>query len=157
MVPLIWAFLGLLMVVSEFFVPEFVIFFFGLGALLNSALVALFPMLSIPLQILTFLGFSAASLFGLRRYVSRWFRGRAFSEEDQKEYLGKSARVIEAIEPEKPGRIRFGGTTWVAESYTEYFRPGDRVEIIKRDGMHFVVTVPFMNQLPDDSNGSDNE
>ena len=157
MAPLIWAVIGLLLIVSEFIVPEFVVFFFGLGALLNSAIVALFPSIGIPFQILMWLGLSAATLFGLRRYVSLWFRGRAFSEGAQKEYLGKPAKVIEAIGPDHPGRIRFGGTTWVAESYTEHFKPGDRVEIIKREGMHFVVTVPFMNQLPGDTDGADRE
>ncbi|TFH06505.1 MAG: NfeD family protein, partial [Spirochaetales bacterium] len=120
----------------------FVVFFFGLGALLTSLLVAVVPPIagSIPLQVLIWLGFSTVSLFGLRRVFSGWFKGRRFGEGDTREYIGKPAKVIEAITPDHPGRIRFGGTTWVAESYTESFNTGDRVEILARDGMTFIVT-----------------
>lgn len=142
MAPLIWAILGLVFIVAEFVVPEFVIFFFGLGALLNSVLTALFPGLaaSIPIQVLTWLGLSAVSLFSLRRYFSRWFRGRKFDEDDQADWIGRSAKVTEAIGPETPGRISLNGTTWVAESYDESFKEGDHVEIVRREGTRFLVT-----------------
>ena len=39
----IWAILGLLLILLEFFVPQFVIFFFGVGALLTAAITALVP------------------------------------------------------------------------------------------------------------------
>ena len=61
MVPLIWAILGLAMVVAEFVIPGFVIFFFGLGALINALLTAIFPGLAgnIPLQVITWLDVKA--------------------------------------------------------------------------------------------------
>ncbi len=150
--PLIWAVAGLVFVVSEFIVPEFVIFFFGLGALLNSALVALFPGLqaSVPLQILTWLGFSTVSLFSLRRYFARWFKGRKFEDDDQEEWIGRSAKVTEAIAEDSPGRISLNGTTWVAESYNEVFKPGDRVEVVRREGTRFLVTRSLSGLLPVD-------
>jgi inner membrane protein len=142
MAPLIWAILGLLFVVAEFVVPEFVIFFFGIGALLNSVLTALVPSLaaSIPLQILTWLGLSAATLFSLRKYISGWFKGRRFDEDDQAEWTGRAAKVTQAIGPDTPGRISLNGTTWVAESYHESFQPGERVEVLRREGTRFLVT-----------------
>lgn len=142
MAPLIWAILGLLFVVAEFIVPEFVIFFFGVGALLNSLLTAIFPGIaaSIPLQIITWLGFSAATLFSLRRYLARWFKGRRFEEDDQTEWVGRPAKVTEQIGPDAPGRISLNGTTWVAESFDETFKPGDRVEVLRREGTRFWVT-----------------
>ncbi|MFP4114871.1 MAG: NfeD family protein [Spirochaetota bacterium] len=156
MAPLIWAILGLVFIVSEFVVPEFVIFFFGLGALLNSLLTAIFPGIaaSIPLQILTWLGFSAVSLFSLRRYMAGWFKGRQFVEDDQSGWIGRSAKVTEAIGPDRPGRISLNGTTWVAESYAESFEPGDKVEVIRREGMRFLVT-KSLTGLPE--LGSDSE
>ena len=39
----IWAILGLLLILVEFFVPQFVIFFFGVGALVTAAVTALVP------------------------------------------------------------------------------------------------------------------
>ncbi|MFW5684102.1 MAG: NfeD family protein, partial [Spirochaetota bacterium] len=117
MAPLIWAILGLLFVVSEFVVPEFVIFFFGVGALLNSVLIAIFPGIaaSVPLQILTWLGFSAATLFSLRKYLAGWFKGRKFDEDDQADWIGRAAKVTQEIGPDSPGRISLNGTNWVAE------------------------------------------
>lgn len=156
MAPLIWAILGLVLIVSEFVVPEFVIFFFGMGALLNSVLTAIFPGLaaSIPLQIITWLGLSAVSLFSLRRYLSKWFRGRKFEEDDQADWIGRGAKVTEEIAPDKPGRISLNGTTWVAESFDETFKPGDRVEVIQREGTRFLVT-RSLTGMPELDAGSD--
>jgi membrane protein implicated in regulation of membrane protease activity len=142
MASIIWALIGLALIVSEFVIPGFVVFFFGAGALLNALLVALIPGLAgnLVVQVLIWLGFSSATLFGLRKYFAKWFRGRSFDDEDRAEYIGKAAKVTEAIYPDKPGRIRFNGTTWVAESYSETFQAGQRVEIIKREGTRFVVT-----------------
>ena len=146
MAPIIWAAVGLLFILSEFVVPEFVIFFFGVGALLMSLLTALAPPIagSIPLQILIWLGLSAGALFGLRKYLANWFKGRKFDDDDQADYAGKPARVTEAITPDKPGRISFRGTTWVAETFDERFEPGQKVEILRREGMHFIVTESIM-------------
>ncbi len=155
MAPLIWAILGLVFILAEFAVPEFVIFFFGVGALLNSVLTALIPGLAanVPLQILTWLGLSAATLFSLRRYVARWFKGRKFDQDDQDEWIGRKAKVTQAIGPDSPGRISVRGTTWVAESYGESFAPGERVEILRREGTRFLVTKSLtgLPELDEDS------
>lgn len=155
MAPLVWAILGLVLILSEFIVPEFVIFFFGLGALLNSVLTAIFPGLAanIPFQVLTWLGLSAVSLFSLRKYLSGWFRGRKFEEDDQTDWIGRAAKVTEEIAPDKQGRISLNGTTWVAESFDETFKPGERVEVIQREGTRFLVT-RSLTGLPDLEEGS---
>lgn len=148
--PLIWAIFGLALILAEFAVPEFVVFFFGVGALLNSVLTALIPGLaaSVPLQILTWLGLSAATLFSLRRYVAAWFRGRKFVEDDQSDWVGRRAKVTQAIAPDAPGRISLNGTTWVAESFDESFEAGEKVEILRREGTRFYVT-KSLTGLPD--------
>lgn len=142
MLPLIWAVAGLALILAEFVVPEFVIFFFGLGALLNSLLIALIPRLagSILAQIVIWLGFSSLTLFAFRRYFSRWFKGKRFVTDDQSELVGEKATVLEDISPDLPGRIRFGGTSWVAYSLDDSFSKGDTVSIIRREGMRYLVT-----------------
>ncbi len=159
MAPIIWAVVGFLFILSEFLVPEFVIFFFGVGALLMSLLTALAPPVagSVPLQILIWLGLSAATLFGLRKYLANWFKGRKFDDDDQTEYVGKSARVTDAITPDKPGRISFRGTTWVAESFDERFERGQRVEILRREGMHFIVTESILGLASSTRDESDDD
>ena len=142
MVPLIWAIVGVVLIISEFFIPGFVIFFFGSGALLNALLTAIIPFLrsSILAQVLIWLGFSSLSLFVLRRYFAKIFSGRLFEGRISTDMAGQKADVIEDISPGKPGRIRFHGTTWRAVSDTEAFRSGEKVEILKKENMTYVVT-----------------
>ena len=97
------------------------------------------------LQILIWLGASGLSLALLRRYLSRVFKGGTLIE-DGSEPSGKSAEVIKAISPDKPGRIRFEGTTWIAESYTESLQPGDAVEILEQNGLTMIVTGSILDR-----------
>lgn len=143
----VWAVIGLLLVGSEFLVPGLVIIFFGVGALLTSVLAAIVPGLksNVAFQILIWLGASGFSLALLRKYFSRVFKGKTLIEDGSKS-SGKSATVIEAISPERPGRVRFEGTTWNASSYTESFEPGETVEILKEDGLTFIVTKSIIDE-----------
>ena len=59
--PYIWAGLGLLLILIEFTAPGFVIFFFGVGALITAGLVAVFPSLSLSWQMVFWLVLSTAT------------------------------------------------------------------------------------------------
>lgn len=144
--PYAWAIFGILLIASELFVPGFVIFFFGAGALVTALLTGLLPGLSgrIPLQLLLWLAASGASLLGLRRALARVFRGRKVST-DSEEHAGAEAVVIEDIGPERAGRVRFQGTSWAAESYGEVLKSGEKVQILKRENLTLIVTRPFLN------------
>lgn len=152
--PYIWAAIGLLFMGAEFFLPGFVIFFFGLGSLITALLSWIVPGLRshITLQILVWLASSGLSLYFLRRYFSKIFRGNLLPglEDD---YAGKSAVVIEEINPEKPGRVRFQGTSWRAISYDETLAPGEKVEILKEENLTFVVTRSIMGGIIDIETG----
>ena len=142
----IWAVIGLIFVGAEFFVPGVVIVFFGLGALLTSILSGLIPGLkhSMALQIILWLASSSLSLAFLRKYLSQVFRGKMVTT-DGSEPSGKIAEVTESISPENPGRVHFQGTTWKATSFTESFQPGEKVEILKEDGLSLIVTKSIMD------------
>jgi len=148
--PYIWAAIGLLFMGAEFFLPGFVIFFFGLGALVTAVLSWIVPGLrsGMTLQILVWLASSGLSLYFLRRYFSKIFRGSLLPS-DESEYAGKTAVVLEEITPDKPGRVRFQGTSWRAISYDENFAPGDTVEILKEENLTLVVTGSIMGNLID--------
>lgn len=150
MAVIVWSVLGLLAILSEFVVPEFVMFFVGIGALGTAGLVALVPGIgaSIPLQVLSWIGLSALSLVALRRRFKSAFGGTVFDRASRESAAtGKKAVVTEAISSESPGRVRFQGTTWRAVSYDEEFSEGDHVEILKREGMTLIVTksIPFFD------------
>jgi inner membrane protein len=145
-IPFIWAFFGLIMVFSEFFIPGFVIFFFGAGAILTSILSFLFSGLKsrLLLQIAIWLASSGITLFFLRKYLARVFKGKLISKDLDTDYIGKKVKVIEKITPQSPGRIRLAGTTWHAKSYDETFEAGEYAEIIEKENMSFVVTRKIM-------------
>lgn len=137
----IWAIAGLLMILAEFVVPQFVIFFFGLGALINATLLVVLPRFvsNIPLQLLIWALTSSISLFALRRYAAKWFRGSPATPDGDSD-AGRTAEVVETITPETPGRIRFSGTTWKAISYDEEIPVGSTVTILKKENLSYLVT-----------------
>ena len=147
--PYLWGIGGILLILSEFFIPGFVIFFFGAGALLNALLIALIPPLksNILLQVLIWLAASGLSLFGLRRYFAKIFKGRLVDAGNSSDFSGQKALVIEDIGPDKPGRIRFQGTSWKAFSYDESLKAGEKVEILKKENLTFVVTRSILGEI----------
>ncbi len=136
----IWAVIGGALLLAEFAMPEFLLLFFGVGALLNSLLLALVPGLrgEIPLQIGLWAITSGITLALLRKYVARWFRGQDLPV--QSEEPGMTAEVVEAITPEQPGRIRFRGTTWRATAVGESIPAGSSVTILEKQNMTYLVT-----------------
>ena len=144
MISLIWAILGIILMALEAVIPGFVIFFFGLGALIT-ALAALLPGIGTAywLQAIIWIASSAGSMAFLRKKLDKVFKGKLI-ENKSSEYIGKRAVVIEEISPEKPGRIRFEGTSWKAESYTETIPEGEEVEILEKENLTCVVTRDFL-------------
>ncbi len=149
--PHIWVLLGLLLVGAEFLIPGFVIFFFGAGALVTGALTALIPGLksSLVLQILLWLATSAAALFSLRKYFAKAFKGKLLKKDGEDEFVGRQAVVYETIRPDRPGRVRFQGTTWTAVSYSESFEPEETVEILSKENLTLVVTKSILGNIPE--------
>ncbi len=138
---LIWAVLGLLLILSEFFIPEFLVFFFGAGALLNALLVIVVPGLAnrLPLQLVIWAVTSGLSLAFLRKYAARWFRGENIGADDETD-VGKTAKVLEEIAPDSPGRITLHGTSWKATTFDETIPVGRTVTILKRENLSYIVT-----------------
>lgn len=150
----LWALAGFLLIASEFLVPGLVIIFFGLGALVTALLTALVPGLNslYGFQALIWLGSSAVSLFSLRRTLSKVFKGKLLPDAiTENAAVGKTALVIEKITPDKPGRIRYQGTSWSAESYTEELEKGEEVTILKQENLTFVVTKSLLNGTTEDT------
>jgi membrane protein implicated in regulation of membrane protease activity len=130
-------------VLSEFVVPQFVVFFFGLGALLNAVLTLIVPGLAnrLPLQLLVWAATSGISLGLLRRYGAPWFRGETrHPGDDASDGAGSTAEVVESITPERPGRIRFRGTTWQARTFDETIPAGATVTILQKESLTYIVT-----------------
>ncbi len=144
MISIIWAILGVILMVLEAAIPGFVIFFFGLGALLT-ALFTLLPGIggAYALQAIIWIASSVGSMAFLRKKLDKVFKGKLI-ESKTDEYIGHKAVVIEEISPEKPGRIRLEGTSWKAESYDETIAEGEEVEILEKENLTCIVTRDFL-------------
>ena len=139
----VWAVIGFVLVLAEFAVPQFVVFFFGVGALVNALLVATVPALAgrFPLQLVLWTATSTLSLGLLRRWAARWFRGETRDlVEEASHDAGEVATVVERIAGGKPGRIRHKGTTWQAIAYDETIEEGEAVTILEKRNLTYVVT-----------------
>lgn len=139
--PFLWTLLGLLLIASEMVIPGFVIFFFGSGAIITGILSAIIPGLSgsFGLQGFIWILSSILSFSFFRKKFARIFKGTILNRETDTN-VGRTVKVIEAISPDKPGRVRYQGTSWKAISYTESFEPGTNVDIIKEENLTFIVS-----------------
>lgn len=139
-----WIVAGLVLVVAELAVPGFVIFFFGLGAILTGALLFVFKDMPEALQILIFAVSSVLLLLTCRRFMPQSFRGKetpADGDPDEDEVAGAMATVAEGgIPAGREGKVEFRGTLWNARAETgEALEAGALVSIVRRDNLLLVV------------------
>lgn len=140
----LWGAIGLILIASEMLIPGFTIFFFGLGAWIVAIAAMVLPPLgsSFAWQVVTWAAASVFSFILLRKKFKKLFRGTLLNRMPQ-EGIGEHAEVLESISPDKPGRVRYRGTTWKAVSLTESFEAGEKVSIIDEDGITLTVSEPF--------------
>jgi len=144
---LIWFLVGLVLMLMEFVVPGFIIFFFGVGAWVV-ALICLLANISLNVQLVIFLVSSVLLLVFLRRWMRTTFVGYKKygqpSDDDMSEFTGKKAVVTRQIDPVTGGKIEFHGTSWSAE--TDGDKPiteGAVVEITGKRGLTLkVINIP---------------
>lgn len=140
---LIWFLVGLLLMLMEFVIPGFIIFFFGVGAWIV-ALICLFSDISLNFQLIIFLVSSVLLLVLLRKWMSNVFvgykkHGRP-SDDGASEFLGKKAVVTKHIDPVAGGKIELHGTSWGAETEgSEPIEEGTVVEITGKQGLTLKV------------------
>jgi len=148
---IIWGVVLLLFVGAEIFAPTIEWLFLAAGALLTSLLTILIPGLDQLwwLQILIWSVTSFSSLFVFRKFFKKAFVGDNLIEEFNKG-AGDRALVIEAINPDAPGRIKYKGTSWPAISDTEEIAVGQEVEILEHRGMVYLVTHTMMEDFPEE-------
>lgn len=128
---ILWAIAGLILLIAEFAAPGLILFFFGVGALLV-ALVCAVADISLNAQLILFAVTSVASLLVLRKWLKQVFFGNLKSSNANQSNLdsvvGHTAEVVEAISPDRPGRVELNGTNWKAEA-DESIEAGVRVLI----------------------------
>ncbi len=138
---LYWLIIGVLMLLLEMALPGFVLFFFGLGALVVSAVLWLLPAGSMPIvwQLVLFLTVSLLSLGVLRGMIMRRFFtppevDKAAGSGERGEDIvharpGEKGIITAAIAPPAEGQVKFGGTFWRATA-DEPVEAGEIVAVV---------------------------
>ncbi len=144
-----WAVAGVACIGLEMLIPGFVIFFFGVGALVT-ALCSLIPFVhdTVWLQMLLFVLFSSLSIVFLRKKFKETFYGSVFEKKDTAtdEYgVGETCEVVEPVSQVVSGRIRFRGTTWtavLAKSVPDSgeIKAGESALVCGRDGLTYIIS-----------------
>ncbi|MEI7900956.1 MAG: NfeD family protein [bacterium] len=139
MTPLYWLFLGVGLIILEVMTPGLVSIFFGLAALMVALVAWLVPAFGQGWQWLAFSVFSVLFIFLLRKSLKKVFSGeREVSDSPSDEFSGKMAVVVEAVAPNKPGRVEFCGSNWTAEAGNA-LPAGASVRIISRKNLTLKV------------------
>ena len=148
--PAVWCIAGILLVFAEAIVPGFIIFFFGLAALLVGLLLFAVPDLSLTVVLALYLALSLGLLFGCRALFPETFRGRrsrtvtgllrdpAKGKKRPDNVAGARAFVRTPIRPGSEGRVDFRGSEWNAVS-DEDLPVGAEVEIVSRNNITLTV------------------
>ncbi|NLT22235.1 MAG: NfeD family protein [Syntrophorhabdus sp.] len=139
----IWFLVGLVLMLLEFVLPGFVVFFFGVGAWIV-ALICLFTDISVNVQLIIFLVASVLLLASLRKWMRGVFVGYKkygrTDDDNMSPFTGEKAVVTRRIDPVMGGKVELHGTSWNAETDgDEPVEEGVAVEITGKDGLTLKV------------------
>jgi len=146
-----WAILGVVLVCTELLVPAFVLVWFGLGALVVAALVALWPDASFIVQLLLWIAASVALVL-LWFKVFKPYQHKINSGRSSAEAVGEVGLLISDIEPFGKAKARFqtpllGSDVWECVS-DEKIVAGSRVKVLSVDGSLLKIAKTIQEKLP---------
>jgi membrane protein implicated in regulation of membrane protease activity len=132
-----WAILGVALVLAELLVPAFVLVWFGLGALVVAALVALFRDVYFVAQLLVWIAASVALVL-LWFKVFKPYQHKITSGRSSAEAVGEVGLLVSDIAPFGKAKVRFqtpllGSDVWECVS-DEKIAAGSRVKVVSVDG-----------------------
>lgn len=133
--------LGLALLAAELTTPGgFYVFFFGVGALLVGAVVALGPPLAGAWQWLLFSTLAIASLLLFRRRLLERFSTRPARRDALDTMRGEVAVLGEDLAPGAIGKAELRGTAWSARNVDEHpLRAGQRCRVMQIDGLTLLL------------------
>ncbi len=137
----IWLLGAIICLILEIFIPSFVVFNFGVGAILAT----LAAVLNLPVewQIIFFAAGTLTSFFLIRPVMMKWFYKKSDPVKTNIDAIhGRIGIVSETIDNRKnTGRVQLDGDDWKARSLTdESIEKGTSVEIIKTESILIIVT-----------------
>jgi membrane protein implicated in regulation of membrane protease activity len=126
--------------ILEMATPGFVLFFFGVAAVLMSLATLAFPHLPLFAQAVLFSVLSFIGLFFFRNALSEVFAGKKIGRDDvvESNFIGKTVLVVERITPQLPGKVELNGTHWRACSNAT-LEPGAVATVTAQENLTLTV------------------
>lgn len=145
-----WLLLGLILLISEFFVPGLIAAFFAIGALIVGLLTLAGVIDSLPVQLALFALLSLLALFGLRKHCKRWLTGAssdpAVADQDDSGLIGTRVTALTDFN-QGIGQVLHSGVKWDAES-SEPLKAGDTAWVINHRGIVLTVSSTMPSTSP---------
>lgn len=110
---LVWAVVGLVLLIAELATVSFILCFIGLGALVVAFTTWIGLTTSLTSQLIVFSTSSLLLLFLLRKTARKLFAGQADAPPD---YAGQKVEVVKPIPAGGEGAIQYRGSDWIAFS-----------------------------------------
>ena len=132
-----WMAVGLVLMIAEVVTPGFILFFFGLAAVIVGVL-AFIPAIgaSGTWQLILFATLSVVTLLLLRRQMKALFTGRSRNGQPEIDdaLVGRHAVVTERIAAPRDGKVEVNGVSWSATA-GEVIEAGAPVQVVGREGL----------------------
>ena len=141
--PISWLALGVVCMALEILLPGFIIFWFGLGAIITSALLYTGILFNTQAQWLFFFLSSFAFLGLWFGWIRKAFNRRMGDDERDPTLFNLRGRCTARIEPGIPGQVELydsfhGLRTWQAES-DETIEEGKEIQVLEARGIKLLV------------------
>ena len=143
----VWLIIAGLFFVGEIATVGFLIFWFGIGALI--AMIVSFFTSNIIIQTTIFVISSTILIFATKPFVKK-FADVKKTNTNVYSIIGKKALVIKTIDPiHSVGQIKINGEVWTAESENnQVIDEGSEVEILEIKGVKAIVkTIHVLNKI----------
>lgn len=131
----LWLIIAVALAVLEAATVQLVSLWFACGAL--CAMIASFFTDSIMIQSIVFIVCSVLFLLIARKYVKRLTENKTATNTDM--LIGKTAILKEATDEMVTGSLSVNGLTWTALSEGGRLEAGEKVKIIRIDGVKLIV------------------
>lgn len=147
-----WLVLGMILIMSEIFIPSFTIVWFGLAALAVGGLLGLVPDVSLTMQLLLWAIFSALLTTFWFLVMKPRMLDRTRAGMSREALMGETGQVIRTPEGDRRGVVRFSKPLLGDDEWSficdEPVQLGDRVQIRDVSGNTLVVALKNNQQAP---------
>jgi membrane protein implicated in regulation of membrane protease activity len=133
----VWAIIGVILIIIELMSVTFVFAFFGVGALIVSITTWADITPGLNSQLVVFSVSSLFLMFVLRKTAKKLFFG---SHDIPPDYKGQKVKVVKEIPIGGEGAVSYRGSEWIAFSASaDTIREGSTVEIVSFEGIRAKV------------------